>query len=499
MNFFKRAMLSITRRKSKSLILFAVIFILGNLIAGAISIQQATKNVEENIKKQLGSIAQIELDYKKIQENAGDNKEFKIEELPVKDIKKFGESDSVKYYDYNINQYLSSDTVKPVKDKDEDSGMVGGPMMSFKMKGVQYEDILDFKEKKGKLLEGRTFEKDEIKNGANSAIISKKLAAENNLSIGDTFVLKNEVYDFSGMDPSRGVQINEDTPISATREVALKVVGIFEPLEAKNEEKKADEQKDFMADFLNKEYQNTIYVANSLAEKETQFQREETAKTNPDMANYPNEYNPTYVLKSPEDSEKFKEEITPQLSDSYKITASSDSYNSIAAPIKSMSKLSRYVLIASVGATLLIIGLVVLLFVRDRKHEFGIYLSLGEKRGRVLSQVIIEVAVVAFVAIGLSVFSGNYLAGGISNSMIQSQIEAENQKELGGGTTMMAVGGPEKLGPDLSEEDVANAYSVKLTTNYIILFFTVGMGTILVSTMTPVIYVIRLNPKKIMM
>lgn len=50
MNFLKRALLSIQRRKGKSIILFLVIFILGNLMAGAIAIQQATRGVETNIK-----------------------------------------------------------------------------------------------------------------------------------------------------------------------------------------------------------------------------------------------------------------------------------------------------------------------------------------------------------------------------------------------------------------------------------------------------------------
>ncbi|MEG0255667.1 MAG: ABC transporter permease, partial [Vagococcus sp.] len=49
MNFFKRAMASVTRRKGKSIILFAVIFILGNVMAGAIAIDQGTKSVEDTI------------------------------------------------------------------------------------------------------------------------------------------------------------------------------------------------------------------------------------------------------------------------------------------------------------------------------------------------------------------------------------------------------------------------------------------------------------------
>jgi putative ABC transport system permease protein len=39
MNFFNRAIRSVTRQKSKSLILFAVIFVLGNILAGSVIIQ----------------------------------------------------------------------------------------------------------------------------------------------------------------------------------------------------------------------------------------------------------------------------------------------------------------------------------------------------------------------------------------------------------------------------------------------------------------------------
>ncbi len=93
------------------------------------------------------------------------------------------------------------------------------------------------------------------------------------------------------------------------------------------------------------------------------------------------------------------------------VLIATDQYDSIAGPIESMSKLSKYVLFVAVIATVLITGLVVLLFLRDRKHELGIYLSLGERRGRVVGQILIEVMVVAFIGIMISLFSGNLLAG----------------------------------------------------------------------------------------
>lgn len=67
MNYLKRAWLSVTRRKGKSLLLFIIIFILSNVIAGAVSIQQATQNVEKTIKNKMGATVTLRLDYENIE------------------------------------------------------------------------------------------------------------------------------------------------------------------------------------------------------------------------------------------------------------------------------------------------------------------------------------------------------------------------------------------------------------------------------------------------
>ena len=67
MNYLKRAWLSVTRRMGKSLLLFIIIFILSNVIAGAVSIQQATQNVEKTIKNKMGATVTLRLDYENIE------------------------------------------------------------------------------------------------------------------------------------------------------------------------------------------------------------------------------------------------------------------------------------------------------------------------------------------------------------------------------------------------------------------------------------------------
>src|SRR5690625_3102948 len=113
MNFIKRGFLGITRKKGKSLILLAVIFILGNLIAGAISIQQATGNVESSIKERLGAATTVELDQEKMNNMSdADWEGLVIEEVGADLINQIGQLSYVKYYDYNMNTYIGSETIE---------------------------------------------------------------------------------------------------------------------------------------------------------------------------------------------------------------------------------------------------------------------------------------------------------------------------------------------------------------------------------------------------
>lgn len=475
MSFFKRGLLSITRRPGKSIILLAVLFILGNVIAGAISITQATSNVESTIKDRLGSAATIELDYEQL-EKMDESEMMTFEMQPLKQdlIEEIGQLSYVKYYDFNTNLWLGSKDIKPYYGEMEgDFGIVEDEeyiSTDFQFKGINYAPVVDFEEGRGKLVDGRIFTDDEIKNGTPVAIISSKIAELNSVHVGDTISFINPVYSF-----------NEETgeeSVDNSREVPIEIIGIFESQKV-NTDTENNEEFDWMDD----DYQNTFYVSNQLVNAEMKHSMGEMA------GEYEEYYVPIFVLKQPEDAQAFEEEVNPLLPELYVVRHASDAYDSIAKPIESMSTLSKYVLIVSIATTILIIGLVVLLFLRDRKHELGIYLSLGESRGKVIGQIMTEVLIVSIIGMTLSLFTGNLLAQSVSDKMIESNNEQTTDE-------MFYYS---DLQTDLTTDDVLAAYEVNLSTEFILLFYGVGIATILLSTLIPLIYIMRLNPKKIMM
>ena len=58
---------------------------------------------------------------------------------------------------------------------------------------------------------------------------------------------------------------------------------------------------------------------------------------------------------------------------------------------------------------------------------------------------------------------------------------------------------PGEIQTDLTTEDVLDSYEVSLNSSYILGFYGIGLLTILISTVIPLIYIVRLNPKKILM
>ncbi|MBP2098750.1 FtsX-like permease family protein [Enterococcus rivorum] len=490
MNYWNRALCSVIRRRGKSIILFAVIFILGNVIAGAIAIQQSTDNVEKKIKNQLGAAVTAEMDMDKLMKANESGSEMKTPE-PLKEetIKKIGESPYVKEYDYSISGYLGLKSFKTYQmEKDSNTIVSGLSGNNLFLKGTNSNEPSDFKDKKVKLTEGRLFTKEDKASDKLLAVISKTVADENGINVGDQVI-----WDSQYMKPKE----DGSTETYDSQKHSVEIIGIFEPLVA--EKKKEDgEKSNPNQSFLDMEQFNTVYMTNNGVREINKAEFERGKELDPDAfkeANDAEQITPMYTLKSPEDVEAFKQESEPLLPEDYKMNASTDEFDKVGGSVKKMSQISGYVVILAIAAALLIISLVVILFLRDRKHELGIYLSLGEKRKLVMAQVVIELLLISAIAMCASLITGNVLGKLVSESLIASDALAQAEPVSSGA---IIVGGS-SLSSNLSTGDITNAYEVKFSLSYILTFLLAGLTTVLLSAILPLTYVMRLNPKKIMM
>ncbi|MFQ7233735.1 MAG: FtsX-like permease family protein, partial [Enterococcus hulanensis] len=270
----------------------------------------------------------------------------------------------------------------------------------------------------------------------------------------------------------------------------------FEPI--KLEKKKSDGkngQEAMNQQITEMELYNTAFVSNGLVREINKIEAENQPSDSEEEMQ--EEVAPIFTLKSPDDVEAFKAEIKPLLPEGYKAVASTDEFDKVGASVKRLSKISGYVVLLAVLASLLIISLVVVLFMKDRRHEWGIYLSLGEQRKNIMKQVVAEIFVISLAALLLSLISGNLLGKMVSESLLAG--DTMDQAAQNVGNQVVSMGGASVLGTSLSNQDVLSNYEVRFSLTYVATFLIAGLGTILLAAILPLTYVMRLNPKKIMM
>ena len=517
MNLFKRGLTSITRKVGKSAILLVLIFVLSNIIAGAISVKNAISNTQKAMQDKIGIEVSVSLDTDALLNsvaNIGDA--LSVDSLTPEIIGDIGASQYVKKYDYYTNVSLSSDSVTAVESEGGNQGnfgfsaggtrgngvaiAIGGGGFSFT--GGQNPNVSAIENGDATLYQGRTFTQEEMTNGDNVILISKKLAEENNLSVGSVITMKRDLYQMTTTEGG-GFRVNMEMTPTATLEFEFTVIGIFEP--------KAEYATgtDGTLQQVESSLVNTIYTTNTVVNAiNAQVSQEETALNGNNFRMNFSNYTPSYTLNNPEDLELFVATEKSKLPQNYKFTDNAETYNNATAPMANLSWIADIVLYVAIGATIVILSLLITLFLRDRRHEMGIYLSLGERKHKIAGQILVEVLSVAMIALTLAVFSGNMLAKGISSEMLHNQVveeqtkAGESQNPRGGGPIMIIGGTPSGS----STNDVVNAtqeimdtYTVTLNGGTILAIYLIGFGTVAISTLIPIVYTLRLKPKKILM
>jgi len=96
----------------------------------------------------------------------------------------------------------------------------------------------------------------------------------------------------------------------------------------------------------------------------------------------------------------------------------------------------------------------------------------------------------------LALFVGNFFAEALSESMLRTAMMAERSNSITYISTLDTMG----FGlADVTVEEALALYSVSLDNTTIGLFFTFALSSAIIATILPMLYIIRLNPKKIML
>ena len=502
MDCMKRCMLSLIRKPIRTLILFLVIFLLGNLIAGSYAVNKSTNTVSNKIKEELSGVVTIHAGDMNRYQDVNENRELFYGLIDVLDVFT-KENNKIEYCDYGFSSVSS---VKKFMDYQFER------RNSLGIIGINQPNFIDLENKDIVITEGRTFKQEEINNGNKVILIDRNYLntmceqlEENdidtckfkvkNLKVGDKIEISNVILEF----PWKAIFEDEEKEFYYEGE-EYEIIGFFY---INNEE-----------DTNNFWKTNGLYVRDRYVEAympiktmETLIDKSQTL-LNKYQSLYPDKrleeemfYNLKYLYIKPKNNEMLanvKKEITKAyFEDGYSdllIQSSEEAFELISGPVESLSEISFIVILISSIISIIILALITTIFIRDRKHEMGIYLSMGERKINIFIQIFLEVFVVGMLAITISFGSGLFLGQKITDRILE--ISNEKQEQIYG-EELEALGSV-NVG-NLTIEDVSEEVKLQFDTEYILVVYLVSTLIILLSTTIPMIYILKLDPKKIML
>ena len=523
-NFLKRSITSLLRNPGKTIILFLLIFILGTALIGAFAATRAVVSTSENIRRDMRPILTISYDIEATIAEILETGEIStiVESIDIDTVRQVGALEYVADYRYYLATHIVSFELinyLPGIPTDARTRFEGVPD-TFVLLGTSNSAISHIEEGAIEFVSGSTFTEDELNvvdnNTSIPVLISRPLAEYNNLSVGQTFTVDAVfVKDLTISLPS--AMYAEDNIFRESYQ--LEIIGTFD---IPNRQTEVDVYDAYNIEQLHRQQEifNRMYVPVQLFELIDDFSQR--ARLQLGLEPRPSSYwvNSIFLLRDPLYIEAFRAEVEPLLPEGLILEDLSNRFNTIESVMTSVEELASDILWLCILATVLILALLITLFLRDRRHEIGIYLSLGEKRGRIASQILTEVVLVTLFGITLAVFSGNILSRVVSTNMIRNELVAIAEREADqvfgrtGGITHTTPGhahgfkyanpldaGLSQLGltATMPVDEVIDSFDTSLDATTIGLFYIVGFGVVSLATVVPILYVIKLSPRRVLM
>ena len=365
----KNAIAYITRKRNRTLIIFIILTIVLSCLYSCLTIMKSSNEIEKTLYESSNSSISI---------TKKDGKYFNVNQF--KDIEKIKEVEKI------IIQY---DGLAKLKDAKVVSGeqRINREDLSDEFKNVVSFEATN-NTKRNILFSSRVFTIKEGKNieenDKNSIIVHEEFAKQNNLKLGDEVNL--ELLD-----------IEESGKIKSHK---FKIIGIFS---GKKQETYTGLSSDFSENMVFVDYSTSQEILNKsennkIANKILMYS---SSAESTDLA-----LNKLKELKIDE-SKYFVEKDS---------NAFEESLESVSG-IKHMIKIMTYSIMLG---GIIVLSLILILWLRERIYEIGIFLSIGTSKIHIIMQFIFELLFISIPSIISSLFLGNVLikviAGGLINS-----------------------------------------------------------------------------------
>lgn len=207
----------------------------------------------------------------------------------------------------------------------------------------------------------------------------------------------------------------------------------------------------------------------------------------------------TYYLKSPDMLTSFEKEIRDKgLSKDYNVSADKSSYNKVVGPVEGLSKISFTFMIVVLALGSVILILLSIISIHERKYEIGVLRAMGMKKGKVALGLVLEMLMVTVICLCIGLSVGAATAQPITDSMLKSQVAAaEKAKDNNNGFgNMVMLGGSESQ----SESNLSprSELAVNLNLNAMLQISGISMLLAGIASIAGISYITKYEPVKIL-
>ncbi|MBE6810848.1 MAG: ABC transporter permease [Ruminococcaceae bacterium] len=546
MYIIKNAVRCISRSKGRNILIGIIVLVISVSACLGLSIRQAAESAKENTLAELNITATISYDRssmmndmmggEKGQGGGFDRDQFKdmmgnASSLTLEEYQTYADAESVQDFYYTLTTaFNGNDDLEPVTDETEDEesesnsnlggfgggkGFPGGDrggkgMLSssdFSVIGYSSDSSMTaFIDGTASVLEGGTmFEEGTTEK---ECVISEELAIFNELSVGDTIILTN--------------------PSVETETYELKIVGLYT----------SSANNDFSMSMFGKSQDPANQIYMSAASLQTILDASDEVSTTITDENTGRESDSAvtgsiaaaYVFANTDKYYAFEEEVrTLGLDDSYAVSSPDlAAFENSLTPLNTLSTMAGWFLVV-----ILIIGAIILIVlnifnVRERKYEVGVLTAMGMKKWKVATQFMCEILVVTMIAVIIGAGIGAVSSVPVTNALLAGQVESQNSQQtqmeenfgrpgdFGGGFPNGNIGSMPGATPSDAPDDMdggrknpfenmlsgAENYITEVNSamNLTVVFQMLGVGLLLtlVASMASVTFIMRYDPLKIL-
>jgi len=418
MNIFELAVRSVRRKKARSIVLFVIVYVATVFIYAGFSCREANIQTQDSSRQAIGASFRLEINgtnrqkrllesSKALTEQIGENTNgslggYNRKQLPdgswmiwtdnsfdtlkMKDIKEISKVSGIS--DYNVttaNTVVHLVNARRIEDPDVDQTSDQG---GVSLRGNR-DMRLDFDVQKGNIevTEGRLIGADD----ENVCIISRELADVNSLKIGDVLAFN----DWKKPDTAKVIE--------------AEIIGIYDSINGITPITRGDSYR----------AENIIFTDLSLPEKAEGCEGDPLYQ---------------YAVFQVADVDKY-EIVKNRMAEVdidweyYDLLDNSGISETMAENFSGLKSMSEVLLILVIVLAVFVLFFIFLFWMKNRIHEIGILLSLGESKMKIVLQMLIEGILISGIAFVLATASAGAVSNMAADYLVGNQIELDREKE----------------------------------------------------------------------